>query len=365
MLHGAAGVLVSALALAAPAAAEPACPLQAADRVWVEQVLATWLRATREVLDVSPRPLPWIVLFDSRCVFHVAARPEPLGEFESLPPLVFLDETVPVRSGPHGGTVLLPNGGQVPAQAMAFASVYAGGSESFFALAGLELWRRREPEAGGEGLAPMFLGVAAHEIVHTRQLVAVNRRVEALGREFELPERISDTVVEEQFRRVPGFAAGMRAERDLLFRAAAAGSDRALRRHARLALRRIHERRARYFTGKHEPLGEIEDLLLGLEGLAVWVHFQLAARDPAVAFLSDHHAARALPEVLRLLEGKSGEWMQDAGFALCLVLDRLAPGWQRKLLQERPASLVALLAKGLAVRPTNPRRQSLDFARRR
>lgn len=346
----------AAIPAASPATEKPigeavaACAMPAADEAWVQRALDGWRWVLDEALAIDPR-LPWMVLFDATCTWQlgvpdgVPAAGQPVASA-----LVFAGRPVALRSERHGGTVVLPNGKQRPPAPMAAGTPYeaADGVVPFFALAMVDVWRQAAPDLDRPALERFFSGVAIHEMVHTLQIVDLDRRIGELGERFELPEDFDDDIVQTRFEGVAGCRELFEAERDLLFRAALATDEGAARTLARHGLGLLAARREHCFGAQGELYERLEDLFLNLEGLAVWSHFQLALHDPAVAFLPEHEGAGA-QELIAALQAKTkGYWTQDEGFALYLLLDRLVPDWRREVLTPELPSPVGLLARALA-----------------
>lgn len=325
------------------------CPLGAEESGWLRRILDAWSRVTGEILHVSPEPLPWIVTFDGSCLWYLASPPGVGGSAEPVDTaLVFEGKPVPALAESHDGTVALPNGSEVPARGMAFASIRESDETPFLVLAMKSVWLADHPEARTLDLDDFFVGVAIHEMVHTRQLAEAGRRIEGLEGQCEIPESVTDTAIEERFADDPAFGTALRRERDLLLEAAAASDSGERRRLAAEALRQLRNRRERFFTDDARCYGEVEDLLLALEGTAIWAHFRLASTAPDVSFLPRHPEAKERDEVLAILRNReSGEWMQDASFALFLLLDELEPGWPDRMLGSKLASPVDILEDAL------------------
>jgi hypothetical protein len=176
-----------------------------------------------EFLQTTLPPLPWIVLFNAACVWHLSSDNEVSAD--SVPittSLSFAGSRVAVRAEPHRDKVRLPNGKETPAQPVATASVYRDGAAAFFVMALPEVWRRDARFAGDPSLEKCFLGVLAHEIVHTRHLPAIVAQARALADHYKLATlQLDDDVIQNRFERVRGFSSAFEAERDVLFRAAA------------------------------------------------------------------------------------------------------------------------------------------------
>ena len=315
---------------------EPPCALPEADARWTQRFIDGWVLVSRE-LRLDPKPLPWIVLFDASCTWQLNPGKEgpevgrPLATSLSL-----MGEPVPARGLPHTGKVRLPNGSEIPAQIMAAAFPMGEGDAAFFALASMGLWRSDPQASKDPEIEERILSAALHEIVHTRQLPNVARRVKTLRRQHELPEQLNDDTIEDRFKSVPGFREAFEAERDLFY--LAVGETDPARRRELIAqgLAKARERRARFFTGPNAVFAAVEDAFLNMEGAAEWarVKYHQAVRKPGL----DTDAA-----IISFLRGKHNSWSQDEGLALVLLLDKERPGWQEHVLSAEHAALFELL----------------------
>lgn len=339
------GVVALALVVAACAATaahvEPGPAPAPEDVRWIQRALDGWERASRDLLGLDPEPLPWIVLFDTTHAWHLAADPERLAGAAVVPsPWTFAGRTVPLHVLPVEDSVALPNGARIPVAGTAFASLCDEGRRPFFVLALLEVWRR-EPGAGAEPrLAEILLGVVSHEIVHTRQLVDVGRRVAGLRARHALPENLDDDVIEERFGERPGFREAYERESALFYQAASEGDPERRADLVRAALAVAAERRARWFAGEKRVWADVEDLFLDMEGVAVWTSWRLAHPEtiPAAGTLAAERAHNT--------------WSQDEGLALFLLVDALVPDWRARVLGPELAAPFALLAEAVgAERP--------------
>src|SRR6266545_1250270 len=90
--------LQSALPIDRPAA----CQLNESNRRWVQRALDGWDRIGRNDLRLSPSALPWIVLYDDACAWHLAFDDALLADSEpGGAALLFAAEPVRVRSRRH------------------------------------------------------------------------------------------------------------------------------------------------------------------------------------------------------------------------------------------------------------------------
>jgi hypothetical protein len=321
-----------------PAAAVP-CSFPAAELEWLQRALDGWSLVSREFLRADPAPLPWVVLFDATCVWHLNPDASlPASARTMTTPLTFAGAAVPVRALAHTGTLEQPNGVPMTVEMKASTSLYRNGRAAFFVMAMPSVWRSRD--GSGPARAEYLQGVFSHEMTHTRLLVAINRRVRDLARTHDLVYPINDDVIQTEFHRVGGFAAAVNRERDLLYRAALEPALDRKRDLAARALDLVRSRHARYFTGANAAYAELETLFLTMEGVGQWAAYRLTTA----------RAGGNEAESLRLVRDNRRFWSQDVGLALFLLVDALVPDWQARIFSPAPASPLALLEESLGRR---------------
>jgi hypothetical protein len=313
------------------------CELTEENQGFVQEALQGWEQASRDFLELDRAPLPWIVLFDTSCVFHLAPD-EDFNSGADLDPssITFAGKPVPVRAEAHNGRVPLPSGDTVPVHGMAFASLYSDETAPFFVLALLDVWRSNPGAAARSDLRDIILGVVSHEIVHTRQLVAIGRRVAELRRRYDLPEDVDDDIVERRFGDVPGYREAYEAESDLFYAAVTEEDAKRKRDLIKRALSIASERRNRFFTGPDEVFQELEPLFLNMEGVAQWAAFQLAQGD-----------GQGGAKSTGAFERQRNSWSQDESLAMFLLIDELVPDWRARVLGPELASPFALLREAI------------------
>ena len=244
---------------------------------------------------------------------------------------------------PHGGLVKLPSGIEIPATKMAaFTSLYEDESKTFFVMALPDIWR---PIYGKEpGQAEFFQGVIVHELTHTRQLVAVQRRVTEVLLEHQAGDMdLDDDIVQNHFADVPGFRVAFERELDLFFRAAAEPEANRQRALAARALAMVRQRRQRYFTGRNRMYAELEDLFLSMEGAGQWAAYQLARAR------TGSHTVFDAP-LVELVRSNRKFWSQEEGLAMFLLLDAMTTAWQARVFAPKPAVPVTLLNEAVKTR---------------
>jgi hypothetical protein len=337
------GVIAAALVLqlSATASQPPAelgpCTFLPAEIVWLQRALDGWEQVSRQFLRIDPSPLPWVVLFDASCVWHLSpdASPDPDARPVTTT-LSFAGSPVPVRALTHRGTFLLPSGAPLSVEMKASTSLYRNSRGAFFVMAMPSVWQTKEVSAPTR--AEYLQGVFSHEMTHTRLLVGINRRVRDLARKNELVYPINDDVIQTEFRRTHGFEAAFNRERDQFYRAALEPDPVRQRDLTIKALELVKLRHTRFFAGPAAAYAELESLFLTMEGVGQWAAYRLArARAGGNEF-----------EALRLVRDNRKYWSQDEGLALFLLIDALVPDWQSRIFSATPASPFALLEEAVS-----------------
>jgi len=288
-----------------------------ADRAWLEAALDNWRRAEREDLRLEPRALPTVIAIDAECSYRL-----PAGDL-SAP-----------GGTPHGGNVRLPDGNEAPLGPISFAS--GAGEGAYFAMSLPSVWR----EAGVTsevGLERLMDGVLLHEIMHTRQADLLSGLLGPLATQAGVPDNeLSDDIVQQRFGDDPEYATAWSEERDLLYAAVAAPDDAEARRLAGEALARMRARHARWFTGDKAAFADLDEMFLTMEGMGQWLIWRY--------FVAPEGGGHAPELVLPAVRRGRGQWSQDEGLALILVVDRLLPDWQDRAFRDPEWRATELLA---------------------
>jgi hypothetical protein len=268
--------------------------MSAADRAFLDGALATWQAVRAESLKLAPAPLPMFIVFDDQCVWRDGV------------------------GSAHKGTIALPDGNEVPAKVMTFAGAHEG--KPFLVMALPAVWRAEPKHRDNPRLETLLRSVFVHEMTHTRQSATFGTRLTELEQEHKI-ENLNDDLVQEKFAAREGFQAAFEKERDLLY----AGS-------VREAVRSIEARRSRYFAGDEAFYGELEELFLGMEGVANWAGVRAAMHD-----------GLSRDEAITLMRGSRKWFSQEEGLALFLAIDALVPAWQGRVFADKPAGVFTLL----------------------
>jgi len=319
--------LLSALMLSAAGPAPSPCRFEGEPRAWTTEALASWDRLDRERLRIAEPVTPVITLFDQDCAYTLT--PDAEGDF-----------SVGARryravGAAHAGQVSLPEGGEVPARKLAFASPMSDG-RMFFVMALPAVWRADQSEA--RDWARLSMVVFMHEFAHSQQAASLGVRIDDLLARG-LPEDSDDDVIQDRFGEQPDYRGAYEAERDLFYEAAAASDQSGARRHLSLAADAMAARRERWFRDADALYAEADDVFLTLEGTGNWA---------AWTWLTDAEGGRMAPvDATAFIRGGRGQWSQDEGLGVMLALDRLIPDWPASTFAPRGATASELIARAL------------------
>lgn len=292
--------------------------------------MSQWRQIGEPLLQIEPGPFPALVLFDTRCAYHVNPQ-----------------EPWIVNASAHGGTVRLPNGRAIQPTGVGVTSPTRGDSAVFLAIALPAAWRA-DPRYGTSetraGWERYLIGAFAHEMTHARMLPYLLPRLRALEAVI-YPDTVEDNAIQNRFGQDRSFSRSIQSETDLLYHAAIAPSASMRTQYVRTALMLMRERWDRYYVDSLSQWSELEQVFLDLEGIAQWVAFHVrwggmtgTSRSPGSLF----------DRLLRRFRENREFWSEDQGLLMIMALDALVPGWQRQLFTPNPPTAYELLSRAVA-----------------
>jgi hypothetical protein len=308
---------------------------------WTQAVVDRWEVACRKYLHVAPHPLPWIIFFDDRSSWHLNPDKSELPGHTPLRAAVkFAGRDHEVVQVEHReGRLWVPGRDALPVKAGGATMPYYDDRRVFFELALPSLWRKESGSAPSRDLDELILGLALHELTHTRQMVDVSRRIEAMRSRHKLPESVNDNLIENTFSKIPDYKKIWDEEWAHLSRALLADDASGMRDAITEVLAASERRKARFFVGDYQGWSELEDIFLAMEGVAMWVHRM--ARDHAPP-------GESWQQTAGVLFTRGDAWSQMEGLALFLLIDRLVPGWQARFLAPGFPSPFAVLREAVS-----------------
>lgn len=309
----------------------PACDVAAASP-WISQWLGAWELASREILRLPEAPPPNLVFYDSACVYTTAEA--------ALPGITPVDgpslhgTKLPWRAAAHNDSIPLPDGSRVPIALMSFAKSDKK-TGPYFVMAAPSYWTAQM----GRGDEAGFTGVFLHEFTHTRQIRGMAAVIGPIDSTWAYPEELNDDAVQTHFGSDSVYVAAYLAERDLLYRAAAADSLAEARTLAAQALEMMRSRHARWFTGDMAVFAILDNTWLSMEGAAQWTAYAWLAHPEGGGMEREEAVAK--------MAGRRRWWSQDEGLALFLVVDRLYPEWPQLVFSDRSPGATELLERAI------------------
>lgn len=308
---------------------------------WIQVVLDRWREACRTDLRVAEQPLPWMIFYDEAHAWHINPDPKLLPAHEKLPrTLRFSGRVYDLFEVVHESKLWAPGREAIPVTPMAVTMLYAEDTKPFFIMGTPRFQGRALKTAETEDFRNFLIGMALHELAHTRQLPYVVSQIRRLQGRYRYPDSVDDNMIQTAFEGNAEFHSGYKEELKQLSAAVLEGELARARTEAAAGLRMIERRRDRFFVGKYEGWSEMEDIFFALEGSAMWVQFKSALR----------MAPNGQPwlETLATLGQRTDAWSQSEGLGLFLLIDRFIPGWQGKFFGEDVPSPVKTLRQALA-----------------
>jgi hypothetical protein len=297
--------------------------------IWIQAVLDNWEAVCRRHLRVPPQPLPWIIFYDENFAWHLNPDVRSLPPHEgSTHPLRFSGRVYPLVGMAHqNGKLWVPGRESLPVNVTGpriAAMPYEDDRNSFFIAPLPGLFHKLGRPDQARNLDELFLGTAAHELMHTRQLVYAMAQIKRLRLRYKLPESFDDNIIQHEFEANEEYKRLHDEEGELLTKAILADDLHHTRQFVEQFLLATQKRKERFFAGPKQGYSDLEDIFLAMEGLAMWVQYR-TARDRA-------SAGEDWLQTFVTLSERADAWSQQDGLALLVLIERLAPGWQTRLL---------------------------------
>lgn len=327
-------ILVAAIfALASASIAQ--CEPKADETKWLDGTVRVWRSLRVDSLKLVPARLPWLVLFDEKCVHNInpdvkfVARQDKTDRSYR----VLGGERVAIYSTEHLGKIKLPDGQTIPAQLISFAANFDGDRRSFLAAALPSIWAKAEHLKAEQDLKTLVRSVYVHELTHTyhRNFFA---RLSVLEKGLKDVENFDDDIIQNTFGKDEQFRTAYLKEIALSIKAEQEPDKAKKRQAAKLVLTAMNQRRVQFYVAENAKFAEIEDIFLTMEGVANWAAYRAAIVDGMT------------PENASRLIRRSGKyWSQEEGISLFLIIDSLMPKWQKIAFGKKRVSIVDLLER--------------------
>ena len=326
--------------------AQPA--LSQSTLAWMQAVLDNWGKICRRDLRLPAEPLPWIIFYDESQAWHLKPEKRLLPSHElSTHSLRFAGKPYSlIRVAHQSGELWVPDRKPIAvdsANPRAVTMLYDQERKPFFIAPLPALFHQLAGQDQARNLDELFLGLAAHELTHTRHLVYAIAQINRLRGGYQLPESLDDNMIQQEFGANPEYKQLYDEERKLLSKAILERDLDGCRQAVEQALTVSRKRKERFFVGDKAGYSELEDIFLALEGVAMWAQYR-TARERAPA-------GEDWLKTLIALSERTDAWSQEQGLGLFLLIDRLTPGWQRRFLAPDFPSPYRALGEMIGRRP--------------
>ncbi len=305
----------------------PGCRLPERDRAWVDRALEGWRFASREITGIDNVTDFQAIFFSADCVMRS-------GNALSSPTV----EGVTWTATPHGETIALPDGSEIPVGVTSYTS---GKKETsyYFVMSTPSVWQAAHV-GQGSSLETLMVAVLLHEASHVAQIGPYGPRLGALIERYKLPESFNDDSLQQRFKENPEFAESVKQETLLFLDAAASKDDVEARTLARKARRLMLERQSHWLVGDDAYFVEAEDIWLTFEGAGQWTAYQ---------WLVHPRGGAQPPAEVMARFSRDRHWSQAEGFAVVMALDRLiGPRWKRHAFGDGARTVIEMLDDALA-----------------
>ena len=313
------------------------CESKLEETVWLEATIKAWKKVRSDSLKLPPSKLPWLVLFNEKCVFNINPSAKLFKNPSGVQPQIrsLAGEEVAVYSAPHDGKITLPDAQVIPAQLISFAANYDSDKSSFFVAALPAIWAKAEHLRAEKNLETLVRAVYVHELTHTYH-GSFFARLSEIEKELKDADNFDDDIVQNTFGKNEQFRKAYIDEIAMANTVADEPDLRQKRVAAKQLLNAIKKRRGDHYKGENKKFEEIEDIFLTMEGVANWAGYRSAIADG----LSPQIASR-------LIRRGGKYWSQEEGILLFLVIDSLLPKWQELAFGRQRVSILDLLERAV------------------
>ncbi len=304
---------------------------------WLDGTIRVWETVRADSLKLTPAKLPWLVVFDEKCVLNINPNPKLFKSWTDIQPQIrsLAGEGVSIYSALHNGNITLPDTQIIPAKLFSFAANYDSDKRSFFVAALPSIWAKAEHLQAEKNLTTLVRAVYVHELTHTyhRNFFA---RLSQIEKQLKNVENFDDDIIQITFGNDERFRKAYLEE--IAIANAAAGELNPGKKliAAKRLLDAIKKRRKDFYVGDNKKFEEIEDIFLTMEGVANWAGYRAAIVD-----------GMSLEDASRLIRRSGKYWSQEEGILLFMIIDSMLPKWQKIAFANGRVSIVDLLERAV------------------
>ena len=299
---------------------------------------SAWKLVSKDIYKVEKvRPVEF-VFFDDKFVYSTSATTVKKGK--SVKGCNLMNLSFQWKKALHNDTIVLPDKSRVPIGLMSFAAEMPDERDkSFFVMPLPGYWKSSGTTSKELGLENLITGVFIHEFSHSQQMQNFGKKITEFEQLNNFGVEFSDDVVQNIFEKDTNYGKVYSQEVQKFYQSIQNKNvDTAL---VKDGLKLMSLRQGEYFKGQYLSLVQIDNFFLTMEGLGQYS-----------MYLWLTHPKGGNIKINTAIEGvrrKKKWWSQDEGFALFLILDKLAKpqSWAKEMFGEKTESVVSLINKQL------------------
>jgi hypothetical protein len=297
---------------------------------------SAWKLISKDIYGIDKVQPVEFVFFDDKYVYSTSGITIKNGSAVRGASLLNLNLTW--KKSLHNDTLTLPDQSVVPVNLMSFAAeIPTEINRSFFVMPLPGYWQNKGVSSKELGLDNLVTGVFIHEFSHSQQMQNFGKTMTVYEEQTDYGVEFSDDIVQNIFGNNPAYLNLYNKEVSHLYASVSGNSldKKALNE----GLTIMRQRQTGYFKEKFKALAEIDNFFLTMEGLGQYSMY---------LWLTHAEGGNIKKEVA--IEGVRRSkkwWSQDEGFALFLILDRLATPdkWAKEMFGNNPESVTVLINK--------------------
>lgn len=238
----------------------------------------------------------------------------------------------------HNGSIILPDSSNIPVSIISFAATVSGDpNKSFFVMPLPDFWKQNGVTSKELGLDNLITGVFIHEFSHSQQMQNFGKKITEYEQANTFGDSFNDDIVQNIFENDSAYLKLFKREVDLFYNST--WKNKLDTSSVKQGFRYMNERQMQYFTAKFNSLIQIDNFFLTMEGLGQYSMFLW------LQHLKGGNIQREIA-IEGVRRGRKS-WSQDEGFALFLILDKLAKPehWAEKMFGNDCEDITNLIAK--------------------
>lgn len=297
---------------------------------------SAWKLISKDIYGIDKVQPVEFVFFDDKYVYSTSGITIKNGSAVKGANLVNLNLTW--KKSLHNDTLTLPDQSVVPVNLMSFAAEIPNEiNRSFFVMPLPGYWQNKGVSSEELGLDNLVTGVFIHEFSHSQQMQNFGKTMTVYEQQTDYGVEFSDDIVQTIFETNPAYLNLYSKEVSHLYASVSGNSldKKALNEGFSI----MRQRQSEYFREKFKALTEIDNFFLTMEGLGQYSMY---------LWLTHPEGGNIKKEVAIAGVRRSKKWWsQDEGFALFLILDRLATPnkWAKDMFGNKPESVTALISR--------------------